>query len=267
MESLNLERSLSFPDYQKILYFLRLLRKNPSETPEFTPTVPPHPHMKSLVATLAAALVLLAVPRLQAQTLNWGSKVFSDLADSEGNTLAENAFVFELGAFVEDFVPDEENVGQWFANWRVFDTAGYNGYSGEGDLIWGHFGSTTQIRNNVTNGSSSFSFAGLSAYIWIRNSDTPVEGSEWLLTRATHWVFPTTGGGCCENNPPLEWSVSDLKPGDVPLWGNQGGTSGPGVYTVTGSHTLQTYTFVPEPSSLALAALASCVMLRRRRIS
>ena len=34
------------------------------------------------------------------------------------------------------------------------------------------------------------SFEGLDAYIWIRKGDQPVEGSEWLLTRAIQLDFP-----------------------------------------------------------------------------
>ncbi|MCX6865825.1 MAG: PEP-CTERM sorting domain-containing protein, partial [Verrucomicrobia bacterium] len=63
----------------------------------------------------------------------------------------------------------------------------------------------------------------------------------------------------------LEWSVSDLRPQDVPLHGKQGDTAGPGVFTDSRSHLLQTYTFVPEPSAALLATLAGLTFVLRRR--
>jgi hypothetical protein len=110
------------------------------------------------------------------------------------------------------------------------------------------------------------SFEGLSAFIWIRKGADPIEGSEWLLTRASNWTFPTAIPGCCDHDPPTQWSVSDLTGGDVPLWGSQGGVNGGGVHTDYGVHTLQTFTFVPEPSSaLMLAISCACLVMGRRR--
>lgn len=218
--------------------------------------------MKNLILLIVVSILLTAAHRLPAQTLDWGSAVFSELVDSEGQTL-DNTFVFELGAFVGGFVPDETNVDDWLSYWRVFDQAAYN-------PSLGYFTSQVNMLDDGTSDSSyltsgSLSFEGLGAYLWVRNGDDPVEGTEWLLTRADNWTFPTAIPGCCDNGTPLQWSVSDLDSGDIPKWGNQGGVEGPGVYSVTGPYTLQTYTFVPEPSSLALVAFAAGLMLRRRR--
>lgn len=229
--------------------------------------------MRTISALILAVLWMAVCGISNAQTLNWGSAVFTDLIDSEGNTLPEGVYTFEIGVFANSFVPEESNVNQWLANWRVFDSAAYNGYSGPGDPIYGYFTGTEQIGDGVTNETTTYSFAGMSAYLWIRKGDQAEEGSEWFLGRATNWTFPATGGGCCENDPPIEWSVSDLVTnGDTPLWGNHGGIEGSGEHTFTGTYggtgpyVVQTYTFIPEPSSLLLAALSAGLMFRRRRI-
>lgn len=219
--------------------------------------------MKTRLLLCAVALFGIAAGRLNAQTLNWGSEFGSSIMNSEGQVL-DSAFVFELGAFVDGFTPDESNVGSWFSNWRVFDRASYS-------QEYGYFTSTVHYMNDGTSNSPDespgvSSFAGLEAYLWIRNDTDPVEGTEWLLTRASNWVFPTPNPApdCCDTDV-IEWSVSDLGGGDMPEWGNQNGVSGPGSYTVTGGYTLQTYTFVPEPASAMMFAFAAGLMVLRRR--
>jgi hypothetical protein len=219
--------------------------------------------MKLHVKLVSVALAIAMGTSLEAQTLDWGSEVFSDIVDSTGETL-DNTFVFEIGAFLDGFVPDESNVGSWHANWRVFDQAAYNPDAG-------YFTSTVRMRDDGTSDSpyqtpGAPSFEGLGGYLWVRNADTPGEGTEWLLTRADTWVYPTALPGCCDNETAAQWSVSDLDSGDVPKWGNQGGVIGPGSYSTTGPHTLQTFTVVPEPSSVLLALCGGAVAMRRRRM-
>ncbi len=237
--------------------------------------------MKPHVALLASLLLVASSFRAQSQTLDWGSEVFTNLYDSNGQTL-DNTFVFEMGAFVAGFVPEASNVSSWSANWRVFDRASY-------DPLLGYFtkwGTETETLRMLDDGTSnspymtpgSMSFEGLNAFLWVRKGELPVEGSEWLLTRADNWTFPTATPGCCDNEPPSQWSVSDLDGGDIPVWGRQAGdtndpyvSTGPGVFTSSGpstypgSSTLQTFTFVPEPSAAIMTALAGCVMVLRRR--
>ncbi len=244
--------------------------------------------MKLHIALIIPALMALAGLRLHAQTLNWGNEVWSSLADSKGDTL-DNAFVFELGSFASGFTPDATNVDLWAENWHVFDQADYNGYDGPLDDVWGYFTSTVQISGDplhpegdplhtetVTSsypGSLGFNFSGLEAYIWVRNSDDPVEGTEWLLVRADTWTFPVDGGECCDVTL-IEWSISDLDDTTVPVWGRQSGLDGGGQpYTSTGSgsftadhpYDLQTFTFVPEPSTAILSFIGGLGMVLRRR--
>ncbi len=215
--------------------------------------------MKSFFMLLTAVLLAAAATRSQAQTLNWGNEVDDVITDSDGNLLDGN-FVFELGAFLEDFEPLESNKDEWFANWRVFDTAEFN-------PLLGYFTSATYIPVDVTSpepGAATGSFAGAIAYLWIRDNNAPVEGAEWLVVRAAGWTFPESGQGCCSGLP-IEWAVSDLTPTDVPKWGGQNAINGPGEFTVDGTTGLQTHTFVPEPSAALLAAVASLGMVLRRR--
>ncbi len=223
--------------------------------------------MKTPLAACIALLLVLAA-RINAQTLNWGSLSGSDFADSSGLAL-DDTYVFELGAFASGFSPEEGNVDVWLTNWNVFDRAAYSAGNGvfassvESGLVMTDAGlSNSTFLSHPTIAS----FEGLDAYLWVRKGDTPTEGSEWLLVRSVSWVFPTAVPGCCDNQGVVQWSLSDLG-GTVPEWGNQGGVEGPGISTNPGSHDLQTYSFIPEPSTSVLFALTAMIAVFRRRRS
>ena len=211
-------------------------------------------------ALLLACLLLPAVSR--AATLNWGSEIFSTLVDSRGQTL-DNRYQIELGAFAVDFVPDETNIAQWRDHWYIFDTAEYN-------QEFGYFTSTVEIGPDGKSDSTSAtpdapSFEGKEMYLWIQDNAGAQPGSEWLLTRSATWVFNSISAECCDNEAPIEWSVSDLTELDTPVWGSQGGTAGGGDTTAPGVYTLQAYALVPEPSAVLLITLAAGAGLLRRR--
>ena len=215
--------------------------------------------MQNLI-TRVLALVALLTLTTHAQTINWGSEAFSDLRDSDGNVW-DSSYVIELGAFKAGFDPTEGTAQNWLSNWNVFDRASYSEANG-------YFTGSTEMTDSGTSSSpwlppGALSFAGLDAYIWIRKGDLAVPGSQWLVTRASTWVFSTPTPGCCDNSLPTEWSVSDLT-SEVPKWGQQGTVEGPGFHTFSGSSTLQSFTFVPEPSSALLTALAATSFLLRR---
>lgn len=222
---------------------------------------------------LSCLLIAFGLMQAQSQTLNWGSALFSDLVDSKGNTLDET-YVFEIGTFDPgsdpNFVPDSSNIGEWFSRWRVFDQANSQGVLNNSfDPGLGYFTSTVDMNPDGTSGSpyansGTFNFSGLEAYLWVRNATGPTKTTEWALVRASSWIFPTADGDCCPGGLPTEWSLSDLD-GETPVYGSQGGIDGDGFHTVTGNYTLQTFTFVPEPSTTLLLGITALLLGRRRR--
>jgi len=212
--------------------------------------------MKARFTPLLALTFLLGAGSARSQTLNWSSLTGSDIVDSQGIALAQNTYVFELGAFASGFTPEESNISQWTANWRVFDTASY---TYDQNTSTGYFTGTENVQN--VPGYISM-FQGLSAYLFVRNSTD----TEFFLARpgdTNAWKFPTLDPGCCPNGEVTTWSVSNLTT-DTPIWGTQGGIEGGGS-GILGNYDLQTYA-VPETSSSLLALIGGgCFLLRRRR--
>ncbi|MEK7951877.1 PEP-CTERM sorting domain-containing protein [Luteolibacter soli] len=205
--------------------------------------------------------LLLGATAAHSQTLDWGNEVFDNVRDSEGERLT-NSFVFELGAFDVGFKPTQGNVEEWVDHWNVFDRASYN-------ESLGYFASSVQMTADGRSNSSwltpgSGSFEGLEAFIFIRNGDLPVPMTEWLLARASTWIFPLADPNCCPNGLPTQWAVSDID-GDPPVWGAKDGIQGGGVVTNPAADGLQTHTFVPEPTAFLLLALGGLASITRRR--
>jgi hypothetical protein len=215
---------------------------------------------RALRVAIFAAFIACCPQMAFAQTLNWGSEVFSELVDSRGQTLEESEMTFQLGAFEVGFVPTSENTNEWFSHWRVFDEASYN-------QAFGYFTSTAHLNDDGSssdNPGAGFSFEGLTAFLWIRNSPDLTTSTEWFLGTASAWVFPDAVPGCCDNESVIEWSVSDMETPDMPVWGSQSGVAGAGHYTVTGGYTLQTFTIIPEASTSLLVMLSGLALLAHR---
>ena len=226
--------------------------------------------MKFRNTLLLLPMAIALTTPVSAIQINWGSEVDSVLRDSYGNAL-DATFAIQLGYFEsvlgQQFLPTAANTSEWSSRWKVFDQAAF-------DPLAGYFASTVNLNPDGTS-SSSFADNGLGvdfssqdAYIWIHNSETPGTGTEWFLGKSTAtpaWQIPAKIVDCCDTRPPVEWSVSDLKPTSVPVYGKQGNVSGAGDYTVTGPYTLQTFTVVPEPSSVGLFALGAVALVFRRR--
>lgn len=215
--------------------------------------------MNSIFFKLLSLVFLLGTMAVRSQTVNWGSLTGSDIVDSQGQAL-DNTFIFQLGAFEAGFIPDQTNINLWDEKWRVFDTANYSNSLSSGGYFTG-----TQDLQDVASYSSMF--AGLTAYLWIRN-DTLTE--HFLSTStdkpgAAEWKFPTLDAGCCPNSGVTTWSVSNFG-SDVPIWGSQGSQIGGGDFTAPGPFDIRTHV-VPEPTSAVFVALFGfyAAMLRRRR--
>lgn len=225
---------------------------------------------------LMLALLMLGHSLARSQTLVWGSPMSPDftsrLSDSEGNPL-DDTFVFEIGTFDGGFEPTTQNVATWATNWRAFDAASFA--EGTYDPATGYVTGTADMNpsgfsNSPDASSGSFSFAGMQAYLWVRNSSSPVPGTQWALVRATNWTFPAADPECCPGQLPVVWSVSDLS-NEVPVFGGQQGIEGGGYRSVLSgtsylqTHTFQGYSVVPEPSSFLLAGFGAWLLARRRR--
>ncbi len=228
-----------------------------------------------IAMSMAVSVLCLVAPRTDANPLNvaqvnWGSEDFSRIVDSTGNPLPVENFVFDLGAFRSDFTPDESNVADWADNWVTFDRASYVIDDFGTAVFTGSYSFYNDIFNpGVNDTGTNFDTLGISrdAYIWVYNRTDITTETEWFVGRSSNWQFPEVTGDCCNNDEPLQWSMGDLNASDIPLWGNQFGNEGPGERTGFDSGAnLQTYTFIPEPSSALLIAIASMMgALRRSR--
>lgn len=229
--------------------------------------------MKFTLSTLllTLALLLLGQSSVHSQTLIWGSPQSPDftsrLTNSNGFVL-DDTYVFEIGSFDNSFNPTASNAADWSTNWRAFDAASFA--EGTYNPVTGYVTATADMNpfgfsNSPQATSGTFSFAGLEAYLWVKNSNAPGPNTEWALVRAGSWTFPAADPLCCPSALPVVWSVSDLT-NEVPVFGSQGGLEGGGERTVLSPTSyVQTYTFVPEPSAALLMGMAALLLTRRRR--
>lgn len=225
----------------------------------------------------ALALWVVCVHEAHASiTINWGSQLDSVLRDSYGNTLGSGMH-FQLGSFAGSFVPTFENIDLWQSNWRVFDEAGYSvedGYfTGSAEISSGGLSNSP----DAVDSSSTFNFLGKDAYLWVFNNQMPeLWTTQWTLVRDTTWVFPESSDfpifpeDCCGSVLPQDWSLSDIGVGDTPVFGRTGGEEGGGTsYAENPSYDLQTYSLVPEissvPAIMGVVLLAGCHRERRRK--
>ena len=224
--------------------------------------------------------------KAQSETINWGSALFpgGNLIDSNGDAITlgdgsftDGGFTFELGTFdtASGFTgPTAGNTSDWVTNWRAFDAI----VSGDGDANdFVRSNGTFAAQDTLTSDRHSLSvdaavdpayeFAvDAQAYVFVRNSDATEAGSEWLLYTNPAWEFPFVAA---ESHSPnnLTWEVEDATQA---VWGgiNGGTTTGGGVNNFGDPNFLiQTFTFVPEPSSAGLLLLGALSLLRRGRRS
>jgi hypothetical protein len=197
--------------------------------------------------------------------INWADDFGSTLIESSGlgtDTLDSGTYQIQLGSFDPNFTPDDLNLVDWAANWKVFDQAEFNdtfGYFTGGEatnsVISG--GTGYSLSNFAT---ANYNFSNQDAYIWIFNQQAVDEDLEWFLGRVSNWVFPDAVNfeECCGNDHDQQWSLST---DDDPLLGGTvevlfGGYKdktfeGAGTYTdAEVSYLVQTYTIIPEFSTL-----------------
>jgi hypothetical protein len=193
-----------------------------------------------LFSSILALACLILSAKAGAQTIQWGSSMFTTFEDSQGVTL-DASYNFELGTFDNSFVPTLFNVDDWASNWRVFDTAVYN-------AALGVFSSTADMTPSggsaSPTGDASFDFQNLQAYIWIYNFNTPGPDTEWHLAAHNDWIFPEALEECCNNQPPVQWEINQTVEPDDPI---------------------TTVPVVPEPSGALLVSIIGVLAILRRR--
>ena len=209
------------------------------------------------VTAIFAAGVFSAASAQGAVTINWGNAPSGLVVnyDSAGMPLTDSAFSFEFGTF--EFGTPQGTPDVWRDQWTVLDTPeeGYN-------QSLQTFMSTWISEDN--------SLAGRQASIWIHNSDfTATEATEWGIYTADDWIIPDMGD---QRDTPLEFRITDLPqndelfPADQRIYGGLFENPGPGEFSATPDGAIiQTFTFVPEPSSAVLALFAGGMALLRRK--
>lgn len=85
-------------------------------------------------------------------------------------------FTFELGVFVDGFVPSSGNAASWLEHWSPEHTTSY-------DFAEQRFSETYEVLDNEPPLE-----AGAKAWIF-GHRDSPT-GSEWILFRASDWLWP-----------------------------------------------------------------------------
>jgi hypothetical protein len=239
---------------------------------DFPSNFHPYPAMIRSLKLLLTLLLLLISQAATARTISWGSAVGDSLFYSDGSDLDTDT-VFELGFFSGGFTPDENNMDYWLAHWHVFDRA----TDGAGwDTTDPFLSRTPTLQTDGTSTSSpplpAYVFPeGGQAYIWAYRTDQTYQvGLEWaLITNNSSdgnsdddWRFPAHSD---QTGLPLEWRLSTAS---TPVFGRLNDEDGAGERTSTVSSTeLQTHTLsvIPEPGSALLFAIASSLLLQRRR--
>jgi len=136
--------------------------------------------MKLPLLLLTIFTLTLELAKAETQIVCISSQGATNLT-SDGTSLMDGGFRFELGVFNSDFVPTLENTSEWSANWTPAQRTSYKA-------------NLKRYADSFMATSNAAPFtAGTAAYIWGFKGD-PVSG-EWILFRASNWVWPTIGNG------------------------------------------------------------------------
>lgn len=203
--------------------------------------------IKALALTLG--LMLITPNEGHSQTINWGNPTpgFQNY-QSDGTSNWSAGFNFDFGVFQSPFDPALNPPNLWAAEWITLDTATYNAGAGV-------FADSWIPQNN--------DYLGQQGYIFVYNNMTADETTEWFLVSNPAWVIPASGQG--QSGMKLDWIVSQAS---SVLYGQTSTETGDGEQggPPPGGFSLQSFTFVPEPSTtLLFGGLLSLICFRRSR--
>jgi len=149
-----------------------------------------NPTMKLTPNILAVFLLASALSKAETQIICISPQDARNLS-SDGVSPMDAGFRFELGVFGSGFVPTMANSAEWAAKWTPAQRSSYKAN------LKRYADSFVATTNN-----SPFT-AGTPAYMWGFKGD-PASG-EWILFRASGWVWPTVGNG------PPDFRIWDAK--------------------------------------------------------
>ncbi len=151
-------------------------------------------------------LVAFAAGPAAARAILWTSDAGRVNLTSTGAAM-DGGFEFQLGVFAAGFEPAPANIARWPGEWRRAGSAVYS-------VASQRFSGQLQVTSNA----APFA-AGAKAWVFGRRDGAG--GSEWILFRADHWLWPAAD----PMNPlALDWNAKDST---VVLLGEVNGSGSP----------------------------------------
>lgn len=210
-----------------------------------------------LPAAHATTVVLSAVPTARQVTDSNGTVLTS--GSVWVGTFSSTSFTFSSTLTVQENVDAIAAAGGWerFGT----DTLASSVNAGVSDTLAiraspaGRIGGT--ITDNTFGATKADFFDGKPLYVWLFNGSSPATSTELGIFRATDatvpWVFATNAGGVGDS---VTYSTTLSGAPTITSFGGAGSTASGG---------LQLVAAVPEPSTMALGALAAIGLAFRRR--
>ncbi len=186
----------------------------------------------------------------------------SYLSDGATGVPTDGGFFFELGVFVDGFVPSAENTDEWLDHWVMMtDSQGAPDPDAKTEfaLVSSIFGDYGGYSSSVEMDHNNPPFAaGTRGFLWGYDEREVAGDAEWiLLTNSSDWLFPNAVTG---QVPTQTWTLGTADP-DEALVGTHNGSS-----MTMGAVAVPSPVAVPEPSGGVSVVLAGVVFsLRRRR--
>jgi hypothetical protein len=220
------------------------------------------------------ALFAVIVPAAHGVIINYGSSIdpsvkhyLSDSTEIQVAGDGSSGFFFQVGTFIDNFVPTTDNTDSWLAHWTPVTTAAGDELpeaTTEFTTFETDFGPVNAFTRSLTLVHNDAPFlAGAQGYVWGYNTrDTPGT-AEWILLTNTDptntdptakWIFPPEGS----TSPAPAWTVGNANPLESEIVGSIDGDSMTlGQVTIPGP--------VPEPSTFVLTTVAIAVLATARR--